>query len=263
MPGIYNIGAVSLQMADFVDIEGSGENATKLVGNVESGCCSCNGVVNGASNAELRFISVENTGGAAVEGAMAICAFAPIQISNTKIIASNGTNRAVGILARSNVTIQNSTITATNTNYATGIAHEWSAISALSDVKITASGIYNSTGLALYSTQTTAKNVTITASSASGYSYGIIIGSQNSNLVLMNAEVTALGSAISYGLVNGGTAKIYNSILTGDSATISNTGTTNVGSSQLNGGQVIISSGAINCAGVYDENLAFYLNNCP
>jgi hypothetical protein len=59
-PGIYDIGASSLQMKQFVDIEGSGENVTSIRGNVSTWPA---GVVNGVSYAEIRFLSVGNMGG--------------------------------------------------------------------------------------------------------------------------------------------------------------------------------------------------------
>ena len=62
-PGIYDIGTSSLQMKQYVDIEGSGENTTKITGSVTySFFPPANGTINGASNAELRFLTVENTG---------------------------------------------------------------------------------------------------------------------------------------------------------------------------------------------------------
>ncbi len=59
MPGIYDIGAVSLQMQPYVDIEGAGENTTKITGSISEA-----GVVRGASSAEIRFITIEATSGA-------------------------------------------------------------------------------------------------------------------------------------------------------------------------------------------------------
>jgi hypothetical protein len=59
-PGVYDIGTSSFQMKPFVDIEGSGELATKITraGSNAFG----NATVNGSDNAELRFLTVENTG---------------------------------------------------------------------------------------------------------------------------------------------------------------------------------------------------------
>jgi len=62
-PGIYDLGTTSLQMKQYVDIEGSGEKMTKITGEVINGDWPpTNGTINGASNAELRFLTVENTG---------------------------------------------------------------------------------------------------------------------------------------------------------------------------------------------------------
>ena len=59
-PGVYNIGSSGLQMKSYVDIQGSGENVTKITGTISSNTA---GVVMGANNVEIRFLTVENTGG--------------------------------------------------------------------------------------------------------------------------------------------------------------------------------------------------------
>jgi len=59
MPGVYEIGSQSVQMKPYVDIEGSGQNVTKIRGNI---AVETAGVVNASSDAELRFLTVENNG---------------------------------------------------------------------------------------------------------------------------------------------------------------------------------------------------------
>ncbi|TFH41271.1 MAG: hypothetical protein E4G94_08230 [ANME-2 cluster archaeon] len=59
-PGIYDIGSSALQMKSYVDIQGSGENVTKITGTIDS---LDSGVVRGANNVEIRFLTIENTGG--------------------------------------------------------------------------------------------------------------------------------------------------------------------------------------------------------
>jgi hypothetical protein len=54
-PGIYDIGTSTLSMSSFVDIEGSGEARTKILGHPTAG----NPVLNTADGAELRMITVE------------------------------------------------------------------------------------------------------------------------------------------------------------------------------------------------------------
>lgn len=61
MPGVYNIGTSSLVMQPYVDIEGSGESVTKISGTIDSDVA---GIVVGASHAEIRYLTVENTGSA-------------------------------------------------------------------------------------------------------------------------------------------------------------------------------------------------------
>lgn len=58
MPGVYS---ERVTMNPYVDIEGAGELTTRIT---YTGCVSsATGTVVGASNAELRFVTVENTGG--------------------------------------------------------------------------------------------------------------------------------------------------------------------------------------------------------
>ncbi|HEY6000767.1 MAG TPA: hypothetical protein VI078_15885 [bacterium] len=57
MPGVYDVGTSSVQMQSFVDIEGSGEEATRITGTAPYFA----GTVRGASAAQIRFLTVENT----------------------------------------------------------------------------------------------------------------------------------------------------------------------------------------------------------
>lgn len=70
-PGIYDLGPLPLQMKPFVDIEGSGELATRITG--VGGVDQFEGsTIHGADGAELRFLTVQNTGGPALPLAIAI-----------------------------------------------------------------------------------------------------------------------------------------------------------------------------------------------
>jgi hypothetical protein len=63
-PATYDLGNGSLSMKPFVDIEGSGELNTVITSGVTQPNCAISrpGTVNGASNAEMRFLTVRNTG---------------------------------------------------------------------------------------------------------------------------------------------------------------------------------------------------------
>jgi pectin methylesterase-like acyl-CoA thioesterase len=60
MPGIYDIGSNTIYMKEYVDIEGSGENVTKIIGDIIND--TTRGVLNGARNSEIRSLTIENTG---------------------------------------------------------------------------------------------------------------------------------------------------------------------------------------------------------
>lgn len=63
MPGVYDLGATPLQLSEWVDIEGAGKTATRLVGAVPTDRLNpTSAVLIGASNCEVRMLTVENTG---------------------------------------------------------------------------------------------------------------------------------------------------------------------------------------------------------
>lgn len=105
MPGIYDIGSNTVQMQPFVDIEGSGENVTKVKGN--SGA-----LLSGANNASLRFLTVESENGGLYSAAIMNNMASPV-IMHVTAIANNGTQSGITNLSSSatliNVTVIGST----------------------------------------------------------------------------------------------------------------------------------------------------------
>ena len=61
-PGIYDVGATSLAMRSWVDVEGSGIGVTTVRRALTAPAGATAGTVNGASDAELRLLTVEATG---------------------------------------------------------------------------------------------------------------------------------------------------------------------------------------------------------
>jgi hypothetical protein len=98
-PGIYDIGSQIVLMMPFVNIEGSGENATVITA---SGCTSCSnyGTLIGSSNTELRQLTVRNTGGAAYATAIT-GVHGSMKIESVTADASGGTSQTIGILITS------------------------------------------------------------------------------------------------------------------------------------------------------------------
>ena len=58
-PGVYDLGTNSFNMKEDVDVEGSGEGVTIITGTVD-GSATATGVINGADDSELRFLTVKN-----------------------------------------------------------------------------------------------------------------------------------------------------------------------------------------------------------
>jgi len=83
---------------------------------------------------------------------------------------------------------------------------------------------------------------------------------------IADSTLSASGAAASYGLYHSsvvtGTERIQHSQIVASTATITGTGgAAYVGASQLSGGPA--GGLTITCAGVYDENYAFFTNTCP
>jgi len=89
LPGVYDIGTNALQMMPYVDIEGSGENITKIKGGGPSA------VIRGNSFTELRFLTVEHTGGA--ESSIAISGSPSQRLTSITIISTSGNNTNFGV----------------------------------------------------------------------------------------------------------------------------------------------------------------------
>jgi pectin methylesterase-like acyl-CoA thioesterase len=106
-PGVYT---ETVTMKPFVDIEGAGELTTKIT---FSGSASATaGTLLGANNAELRFLTVENTGGTAWAVAIFNSGTAP-RLTHVTASASGGTNN-IGVYnyASSSPTMTNVTASA-------------------------------------------------------------------------------------------------------------------------------------------------------
>jgi hypothetical protein len=116
-PGVYDIGGSTLQMDSYVAIQGSGENVTKITGNIDGDDV---GVVKGADYAELRFLTVENTGGGTDVFAIYSDGASPTMTNLTAAAYGGTDNRGVSNTSSSSPTMTNVTAMAyggTGINY--------------------------------------------------------------------------------------------------------------------------------------------------
>jgi hypothetical protein len=72
--GVYDLGAAALQMKAYVDIEGAGERSTVITSHIGA---RDSGTVIGADHADLRGVTVANTGGGTIAVAIYNDAVAP------------------------------------------------------------------------------------------------------------------------------------------------------------------------------------------
>ena len=260
MPGIYTLSAGAfLQMKAYVDIEGSGESTTRIVGSVDAVSSQAGipypALVNGALNSELRLLTFENAGGGnnniAVQGVGTI-------ISSVTVLSS-GNAQAIGIIAGDSTIIRNATVIVTSSSPVIGIMN--AGAPDISNSTISLSGAGNKYGFFGFSGAGKINNVTVTTSST-GASTGVL----NSGGSIELRNFTFRAGSDGYGVESCGYMQIHNSSFEGVTTTINNAcdGRVNVVGTKMSvGGVRNIGASVTVCAGVYDSNYVFYPNTCP
>lgn len=144
MPGVYEIGANSLLMQPYVDIEGSGEETTKIKGTVSSYDA---GLVMGASNAELRYLSLENNGPGSAASIAIFNNNASPRISHVTATAftASGVSTAVRNIM-SSPTLKNVSLATSSPNNCSGV-YNYDSSPLLMDVSITTGSTCNGYGI--------------------------------------------------------------------------------------------------------------------
>jgi hypothetical protein len=192
-PGIYDLGTSPLQMKQYVDIEGSGENATKLTGAVTNSLLPPAGTINGASNAEPRFLTVENTGVGLYTAAL-LNSYASPSILHVTVKASGGTTSNQGVFNfYSSPVMTNVTASASGGTFSYGVRN-YAASPVMTNVTASGSGGTVSCGVYSYSSG----SVKINHSVLRGSSYTIV---NDTGVTTMVANTQLEGGAVS----NGGT----------------------------------------------------------
>ena len=290
-PGIYDVGTAGLTMKSYVDIEGSGEEATVIQG--PGAAASTTAVLYGAASAELRNLQVKSTASSTDSVAVPILLVsADTRISHVTVNASGpSTSTLWGIrLVGSTSVINDTTINLSGGIVGQGITSKSFAAPKIHNTHITVTG-YTSTGYGILATSsgavaemdglhvevsggTTAYGyfqdstgsgaIEITGSKlfvagTSGIARGVYYIGTNARI--SRSTVRSSGGT-SYGIDNSSTTmtNVDNSEIAGATATVREFGIASIGGSKLDGGAV---SGSVTCAGVWDESYAFYASTCP
>jgi hypothetical protein len=250
-PGIYDLDGRSLLMKPYVDIEGSGEGSTTIASAVDSGY----GVVVGADNAELRFLSLRNSstaalavgfsldstsprvshvtafaGGAAVNYAIRAASGSPV-FDHVTAIASGGSQTVALNVLGGLVTARDSTFRAADGDGANeAVLGSYSGETVIVRSTMSASGPL-AIGFRSFNGAHLFTDVSITATSSDGTSWAIYNGHRVSNSVL----------TIHQSRISGGTLGL-----------LAVSGPVKLGGSQLSGPISVAPAATVICAASYD-----------
>jgi hypothetical protein len=244
-PGVYDLGTTSLQMKPYVDIEGSGQGVTKILGSRKANYGE--GALYGASNAELRQLTVSVTSGS---GRYA-----------SAIVNSGAAPRIVFVTAQG------------DGDESYGVLNINGAAPRLEHVTALASGLGFSTGVSM-DRNTTAVLIDVTVrSTGSGTNFGVfatgnIDNTQGGRPYILGGLIEVSGGATD----NSGIWSQSGAVVTVQHTRVASSG---VGADAFVGGSIRIGasqldaptpganqSGILTCAGAYNGNFAPLNTNC-
>lgn len=294
-PGEY---AEQVTMKPYVDLQGSGENMTVIT---SAGFSANNtGTLIGASNAEARFLQVENTGGAnyalGIYNANAEPRFLHVTITVSGVTAASyGIYNSAFSPVFEDVTV---TVACTGGSNCTGMQNIGSSPTVKdSSLIVSTSGTGFTYGVNASGGSAVLDHVIIEtsapSSAAAGNSFGFL--QQSGSPGLRDVQISVVGTNNTFGMyvVGGGTTVRHSSIrasggagddtgiyysgsagnvfsiidaeITSIDHTVNNpssTATVYISSTFLNG-LPVTGAGTEKCAGVIDESYTFYASTCP
>ena len=284
-PGVYELGTEQIIMKEWVTIQGSGQDATKITGLVSSGSeGASSAIVVGSNNAAITNLTVENTGGS-VSTAIYNNSVSP-RIEHVTALAS-GTNNAYAIHNSTGASpILSNVIAIGEGAFSAGVLNYENCSPIMTNVIATGLGQTYSYGVFIqYNSSPTMTNVTASGSGGTTNNYGVYIN-EWSNPAMTNVTATGSGGANNYGIYiydashptimnstaigsdgtnNYGLRSMFNSypfvqtsILEGSTYGLhisADSTNTRVVNSTIVGGVDDLASDTIQCRGNYDENL--------
>ena len=278
-PGIYDLGTNQLTMKSYVDIEGSGENATfiKTVRGAGTATSAAAAIV-GAANAELRNLTLTNTSTSAVGIGFFSTGSGPMRLRNVTLTTTNATTTTFGMYVQSSgsVVATQVQVTVTPSGNSAGIAVNATSGGSLalssSTFKATGSGTNTLTGVQTNSSTATGTidSCTIIATGSSNQTQGVVVNTGDLTLTNCTLRADTAGTRIAVQTSASASSKlrISHSLLltltTGASpshlAASKGAGSTLViGTSMIDGASL----GTPKCVHVYDDDMNDLNNTCP
>jgi hypothetical protein len=200
-PGVYDIGTGNVRMKQYVDIEGSGENTTIITGNIDS---DTSGVVRGANHAEIRFLTVQNSGGGLYAIAVAIYnSSASPKMTNVTASASGTGDICIGVYnnSSSSPTMTNVKASGSGGTYNYGVLN-FNSSPTMTNVTASGSGGTNNRGVYSFSGTVMIHNSVIIGSTNTIYN-GTNTTTRVGNTKLDGGPVDNSGTLTCVGAYNG------------------------------------------------------------
>lgn len=251
-PGQYDVGTASLKMKGYVDIEGSGELTTEIVGTGNSS--SDTGTVWGANNAELRSLTVRNTGDGQGWATAIYNKDVSPHLLHVRALASGALEASIAIRNEaSSATIEETLAIAYGGAYSAGVINI-DASPTMIDVEATGKqgdvltyGVYNE------NSSTTMREVVATADGALDDGYGVYnVDSTAATMTDVTASATAAGTA--YGVYNVRSSPPMNRVIVSVEGDFAAQGVYNDGSSPAMNQVTVSATGAGANYGVLNMN---------
>jgi len=218
MPGVYNVGNDRVVMINYVDIEGSGENVTKILGstNILGGNI---GLVEGASNAELRNLTVENSGGYWVPKAICNTNASP-KLTNITVISAGAPTGNYGIENRNSSPIMTNVTVYLSGRSCQAITNNSASSARLTNVNITTACSDVNVGITNNSSSPILNNVTVSASGGSQENYGMLNFTSTPTIINSSLSGNGASGAGVYNAWADNITTIFNSIISGSEMNI-------------------------------------------
>ena len=256
-PGTYT---ETVTMKPHVDIEGAGELTTRIT-YTGSSTSLFTGTVVGADDAELRFLTVENTGGASYAVAIYNGSASP-RLTHVTASASGGTDSNYGVLnyeSSSTMTDVRASASGETENY--GVENH-SSSPTMTNVSASASGGAENYGVENYESSPTMTNVSASALGGVWYNYGV--KNHSSSPTMTNVSISASGEGDNCGVFNGSSSSptMTNVSISASGGMDKNYGVYNYDSSSPVMMHVSVSaSGGTENYGVYNYFASLTINN--
>ena len=271
MPGVYDIGQSPVVMRPFVDVEGSGEGMTRIVGAVASAAPGSGAAVVGASDAEIRFLSIANAAaGPYVAGFIAPPGTSPSLLHVTVTASGGATTHGISANGAS-VKLENVNASSAATlpllveDASAGISLANCAETVLSRVSAVATAGYNNYGVSIADCSPRLQDVEATAAGSPypdyvGYSAGVFVSGVGEPVL---KGVTASGEFAGLLVYAAGGTRVHaDGCSFGGGQAVEVNSPVWFSASRINGGITRVNNAPLKCVGSYNGSYDWLLPDC-